>query len=99
MATNSIWTQTGSLKADEGRVLSILLINKRQNVRSTIRPSDRTAVYDGVVHYGDGWIFAMTTTNVYSLKHVPARIAHRMVNMTMRFSSIPSVSLSCNSRN
>lgn len=58
-AMNSIWTQTGSLKADEGRVLSILLIDERQNVRTTIKPSERTAVYDGVVHYGKGWIFAI----------------------------------------
>ena len=54
-----IWSQTGKLHADEGHVLSILLTNHPWKPQRPIQSSTRSAVYDGVVHYGDEWIFAI----------------------------------------
>lgn len=54
-----IWSQIGDLRADEGRVLSILLTNREWDGEVEIQPSDRTPVYDGVVHYGEQWVFAI----------------------------------------
>lgn len=54
-----LWSQTGTLHADEGRVLSILLTNHPWTPQSAVQPSTRKAVYDGVMHYGDEWIFAI----------------------------------------
>ena len=54
-----VWSQVGTLCTDEGRVLSILLTNREWNGEVEIQPSDRTPVYDGVVHYGEQWVFAI----------------------------------------
>ena len=54
-----VWSQVGTLRTDEGRVLSILLTNREWNGEVEIQPSDRTPVYDGVVHYGEQWVFAI----------------------------------------
>jgi hypothetical protein len=54
-----VWSQVGTLLTDEGRVLSILLTNREWNGEVEIQPSDRTPVYDGVVHYGEQWVFAI----------------------------------------
>ncbi len=52
-----VWSQVGTLRKDEGRVLSILLTNRKWE--GEVQPSDRTPVYDGVVHYGEQWVFAI----------------------------------------
>jgi hypothetical protein len=54
-----VWSQVGTLRTDEGRVLSILLTNREWDGEVEIQPSDRRPVYDGVVHYGDQWVFAI----------------------------------------
>ena len=54
-----LWSQTGTLHADEGRVLSILLTNHPWETQNPVQPSTRKAVYDGVMHYGDEWVFAV----------------------------------------
>jgi hypothetical protein len=54
-----VWSQVGTLRTDEGRVLSILLTNREWDGAVEIQPSDRTPVYDGVVHYGEQWVFAI----------------------------------------
>ena len=54
-----VWSQVGTLRTDEGRVLSILLTNREWNGEVEIQPSDRTPVYDGVVHYGEQWVVAI----------------------------------------
>ena len=53
----SVWTQKGDLGKDSGRILSILLTNESGEVRQPVKASGRQAVYDGVVHYGDEWVF------------------------------------------
>jgi hypothetical protein len=54
-----VWSQVGTLRTDEGRVLSILLTNREWDGEVEIQPSDRRPVYDGVVHYGEQWVFAI----------------------------------------
>ena len=54
-----VWSQVGNLRTDEGQVLSILLTNREWEGEDEIQPSDRTPVYDGVVHYGEQWVFAI----------------------------------------
>jgi hypothetical protein len=54
-----VWSQVGTLRTDEGRVLSILLTNQEWDREVEIQPSDRRPVYDGVVHYGEQWVFAI----------------------------------------
>jgi hypothetical protein len=54
-----VWSQVGNLRTDEGRVLSILLTNREWKGEVEIQPSGRTPVYDGVVHYGEQWVFAI----------------------------------------
>jgi hypothetical protein len=54
-----VWSQVGTLRTDEGRVLSILLTNQEWDREVEIQPSDRTPVYDGVMHYGEQWVFAI----------------------------------------
>jgi len=56
---SGVWSQVGNLRTDEGRVLSILLTNREWNGEVEIHPSDRTPVYDGVVHYAEQWVFAV----------------------------------------
>lgn len=56
---DAVWSQIGNLRADEGRVLSILLTNREWDGEVDIQPSDRTPVYDGVVHYAEQWVFAI----------------------------------------
>jgi len=59
VGVGGVWSQTGDLHADEGRVLSILLTGDDWDQDVEVRPSDRSPVYDGVVHYGEQWIFAI----------------------------------------
>jgi len=54
-----VWSQVGTLRTDEGRVLSILLTTREWEGEVEIQPSGRTPVYDGVVHYGEQWVFAI----------------------------------------
>jgi hypothetical protein len=54
-----VWSQVGNLRTDEGRVLSILLTNREWDGEVEVQPSDRTPVYDGVVHYAEQWVFAI----------------------------------------
>lgn len=54
-----IWSQVGSLRTDEGRVLSILLTDHDWKGEVEVQSSDRRPVYDGVVHYGEQWVFAI----------------------------------------
>ena len=56
---SGVWSQVGTLRTDEGRVLSILLTNREWDQETEIQPSDRRPVYDGVVHYGEQWVFAI----------------------------------------
>ena len=56
---SGVWSQVGNLRTDEGRVLSILLTNREWDEDVEVQPSDRTPVYDGVVHYGEQWVFAI----------------------------------------
>jgi len=56
---SGVWSQVGDLHTDEGRVVSILLTNREWEGEVEIQPSDRTPVYDGVVHYGEQWVFAI----------------------------------------
>ena len=56
---SGVWSQVGNLRTDEGRVLSVLLTNQEWEGEVEIRPSDRKPVYDGVVHYGGQWVFAI----------------------------------------
>jgi hypothetical protein len=59
VGVGSVWSQVGDLRTDEGRVLSILLTNREWDGEVDIQPSDRTPVYDGVVHYAEQWVFAI----------------------------------------
>ncbi len=54
-----VWTQTGALHAGEGRLLSILLSSEDWEAEAPVGASDRGAVYDGVIHYGEGWILVV----------------------------------------
>jgi hypothetical protein len=54
-----VWSQTRKLHTDEGRVLSVLITDHEWDEGGEIQPSDRSPVYDGVVHYGDQWVFAI----------------------------------------
>jgi len=56
---DAVWSQVGNLRTDEGRVLSILLTNREWDGEEEVQPSDRKPVYDGVVHYGEQWVFAI----------------------------------------
>ena len=56
---DAVWSQVGNFRTDEGRVLSILLTNREWDGEVDIQPSDRTPVYDGVVHYAEQWVFAI----------------------------------------
>lgn len=56
---DAVWSQVGNLRTDEGRVLSILLTNQEWDGEEEVQPSDRKPVYDGVVHYGEQWVFAI----------------------------------------
>ena len=59
VGVGGVWSQSGDLHVDEGHVLSILLIGDDWDQDVEVRPSDRSPVYDGVVHYGEQWIFAI----------------------------------------
>ena len=52
-------TQVGDLKADAGRVISILITNEAWDRDLSVSTSTRTPVYDGVLHYADDWIFVL----------------------------------------
>ena len=59
VGVEGVWSQVGNLRTDEGRVLSILLTNREWDGEVHIQSSDRTPVYDGVVHYAEQWVFAI----------------------------------------
>lgn len=59
IGVTGVWSQTGDLQKDEGRVLSILLTSQEWDQEVEVKPSDRTPRYDGVVHYGEQWVFAI----------------------------------------
>ncbi|MBM4037926.1 MAG: hypothetical protein FJ290_05375 [Planctomycetes bacterium] len=52
-----IQTQTGALPSPGKRLLSVLLTDSDLEEVVTVKPSRRTAVYDGVIAYGPDWIF------------------------------------------
>jgi hypothetical protein len=54
-----VLSQTGGLYKDEGRVLSIILTSQEWDQPVQVKPSDRTPRYDGVVHYGEQWVFTI----------------------------------------
>ena len=51
VGVGGVWSQSGDLHVDEGHVLSILLIGDDWDQDVEVRPSDRSPVYDGVVHF------------------------------------------------
>lgn len=54
-----VWTQTTRLHADEGRVVSVLLSGSEWHPEASVEASDRGAVYDGVLHYGERWVLVL----------------------------------------
>lgn len=51
-----LYTQTGTIKSEEGRLVSVLLTDEWDGPAPKVELVDRSAVYDGVVQLGD-WTF------------------------------------------
>jgi hypothetical protein len=52
-------TQIGDLRADAGRVVSILITNESWDGDLSVTASLRTPVYDGVIHYAGDWVLVL----------------------------------------
>ena len=52
----SIETQVGSINQDNGRIVSLGMTNEKWSPDTFVQPSERRAIYDGVIYYAPGWI-------------------------------------------